>query len=753
MINLSIYLLLGIILALGLNFRPKLPLFSLNIFYWLIIFLWSCHLITPFNTQAIQWSNQLHVIFSFHIDGLSQLFSLLISGIGVLVFIYAMLYTQHMQYKRAKLLSLLQLFAIGMLGIVLADDMIVLFLGWEITSITSYLLIQFDLTDKEANQAAFNSLFISVLGGLAMLAGFILLQQMSGSWSIQHTMTHLSTGSQHSALFVTAFCLILLGAITKSAQFPFHFWLTGAMKAPTPVSAYLHSATMVNAGIYLLARFHPLFSHYDFWYPSLAIFGLATMLISSLLSIYQRDLKALLAYTTLFALGSMVYLLASDQWLAAEALVLFLFFHAIYKASAFMLVGTLHLEYETRDLKRLGGITRKRWVLGLLLIITFGAMAGLPPFFGFVMKEMIFEAKLANPTLSIIPLVVSILSSMLIAATSLKCLWSLFVPKITIKQQKNIAWGLLCPFVLAGIIVTLSIMGNIMGEPIGLAANAIIAPQQHHFISPASMQSISLSIITMIGGIVIFAIWLFIKGKALGWPRFLNARASFEAGLNGILYFGRWFTYITQRQSMTIQLQIITFSLMSFLVSIFIIIRPDSLNYLPTIKTTYQMVLMTILGLSAISLIITRSLLVSLLSFTIIGLSLSFFFSTQGAVDVAMTQLLIEILTVVIVVVALRKADKDYLTYKPRFNLLNAIIAIVIGSLSSLILLALTHHRSTTKLADYYIKNSLPLAHGKNVVNVILVDFRALDTLGEVLVVFGALLAIYLLTRKARCQY
>ena len=205
------------------------------------------------------------------------------------------------QKKRAKLLALLQVFAVSMLGIVLTDNMLVLFLAWELTTVTSYLLIQFDLTDKKANPTAFNSLFISILGGLAMLAGFIVLYQHTNTWSIQASVDQL----YDSLSIVFVFLVVIIGCN--------HFWLPSAMKAPTPVSAYLHSATMVNAGIYLLARFHPAFSSLSVWYPVLAFFGITTMVIAGVMSLFQRDLKAILAYTTLFALGSLVYLLASDQ--------------------------------------------------------------------------------------------------------------------------------------------------------------------------------------------------------------------------------------------------------------------------------------------------------------------------------------------------------------------------------------------------------------------------------------------------------
>ncbi|MEM9242484.1 MAG: hydrogen gas-evolving membrane-bound hydrogenase subunit E [Pseudomonadota bacterium] len=743
--NLSVYLLIGLLLALPLAWRSNKIIIAFLFAYWLLIFLWAIQVIHPFSYSPIIWSAQLGIQFDYHIDGLARLFSLLISGIGVLVFMYAVIYTQGDAGKRTKLLYLLQLFAISMLAIVLTNNTIVLFLAWELTTITSFLLIQFDVTDPKANQAAFNGMFISVLGGLAMLAGFILLRQQVGSWSIQSALHALQQGP-HSLTAI--FCLLVLGAVTKSAQFPFYFWLPGAMKAPTPVSAYLHSATMVNAGIYLLARFHPLFGTLSYWYPTLAFFGMSTMLIAGVLSLFQYDLKALLAYTTLFALGSMVYLLGSDQWLAAEAMAMFLLFHGLYKAAAFMWVGTIDKTYGSRDLLALRGLGRRWLPASLVAIVSLAAMAGLPPFFGFVVKEMLYEAKLASGSVSYVMMAISIFSSMLIAASSFKCLYYWFVGRTTLTKQKTLTFGLLCPLILVVFIICLNSLESYLRPFISAAADSIIW-HPVNFESAYSGLSVALSLTTVLGGVLLFFVFHFFYNKAIHWPSVLNPLVLFEKGLAKFLYFGRWFTYITQRQALSTQLMLMFAALLIWL-GFALVTNWSQWWMLNWQASSWALsVLSLLLIVSAISLLLSQRFLINMVSLALLGLIMSAIFVLQGAPDVAMTQLLVEILTVIILLVALHKARFPVMTLTVKQRGVHAVIATCVGIAVTLLLFAVVNKSFPTHLSDYFIQNSLPLAYGRNVVNVILVDFRAFDTFGEAIVILATALAIWLLIDKS----
>ncbi|WP_440682552.1 hydrogen gas-evolving membrane-bound hydrogenase subunit E [Cysteiniphilum halobium] len=705
-----------------------------------MILLWSLKVVEPFSFQSIYWSKFLDISFSWYCDGLSNVFVMLISGIGICVFLYASNYTQASRLKKAKLLSLLQAFAISMLAIVVTDDMMVLFLAWELTTISSYLLIQFNTADSNANQAAFNAMFISVLGGLAMLAGFILLHQQTSSWSLQNTV-HLN--SQSSLLIV--FVLIMLGVVTKSAQFPFHFWLPRAMKAPTPVSAYLHSATMVNAGIYLLARFHPLFSPLDYWYPVLAFFGMSTMTLAAILSLFQKDLKAILAYTTLFALGSMVYLLASPKWQAIEAFVVFLIFHGIYKASAFMLIGAIDKRYHTRDIDSLRGIAKKWLLSALTAIICFAAMAGLPPFFGFVVKEMIYEAKLASDSVSYILIFLSILNSMFIAATSFKCLFYLFKGNSSIPPDKSNTTGVVYALVLALLVIALSGFGYYLEQIIINAVNSIVDVRAT-FEPVYSQIATVLSLMTVVGGIIIFIFVKMLKDPLPHCLCHINFNHLFEYLFKKSLYLGRIITHLTQRQPLPQQLVIIFSSLIFWLFIAFCVVF-ESLNTSIIWSFTIGMsdILSLLLVAIAISFLINCKVIINIIAFALLGIAISAFFVLQGAPDLAMTQLLIEILSTIILAIALRKSTLPMVKTTSKQKIINTTIAIIFGTMITLMLLIVVSVPLNTQLSNFFIDNSHIAAYGRNVVNVILVDFRAFDTFGEAIVILGTALAIYLI--------
>lgn len=741
--NILIFLFAGLILSLVLAWRTKLIWQILLYAYWLIILAWALNFIHPFTYEPITWSKQLELSFSWHIDGISRLFTILISGIGLLIFSYAVIYSQDKIKKRAKLLALLQAFAVSMQCIVLTDNTLVLFLAWELTTVTSYLLIQFDVEDKKANQAAFNGMFISVMGGLAMLAGFILLEEKTHSWSIQATLYTL----QNAPILSTAFWLLLLGAATKSAQFPFYFWLPGAMKAPTPVSAYLHSATMVNAGIYLLARFHPLFSSLSYWYPMLTFLGVSTMLISSILSLFQRDLKAILAYTTLFILGTMVYLLASDNGASAEALSLLILFHALYKAAAFMWVGTIDLSYGSRDIAKLRGVGRHWPTASFVAVVCFSAMAGLPLFYGFTVKEMLYEAKLTSGPISYSLMAIGIFTSMLIAATSLKCLYCWFVGHTKLKQKNKIKFGLLNALILAIIILALEPLISHLKTLLCDAANSIVNHPIDFKPINSKMSSI-LSIITVCGGGILFLISQRFNRHTIRCPNWVNIELIFEKSLGKLIYLGRCFTYLTQRQPLGKQLVLIFSALTIWLVSALYV----STKVIPNLHLQHSSwptsSLCILLIITGISLLVNRQFLINMISLAVLGIIMSGIFVMQGAPDVAMTQLLIEILTVIIVVITLRKSTHKTIPISKKQKTVHGVLAILIGLILTVMLLLITNQNLDTQLSNYYINNSLNLAHGHNVVNVILVDFRAFDTLGEALVIFATALAIWLIVDK-----
>jgi len=743
--DVTLYLAIGLLLACVLYAVPRLITTTVTCLYWLGFLFWSLGIVDFLTTTSLAWSSVIGITLTYQIDGLANLFIILISSIGVLIFIYAHLYTRGNNHKRATLMGLLQFFAISMLGIVITDNLLILFICWELTTISSYLLIQFDLTQKEANQVALNSALITVLGGLIMLVGFIMLKQYTGSWSIQTTISYINTHNDTISL-VPLFLLILIGAATKSAQFPFHFWLPGAMAAPTPVSAYLHSATMVNAGVYLLARLHPIASHISIWYPASAILGLSTMTISAVQSILSDDLKALLAYTTLFVLGSMFYLLASNQYLAAEALVTFLLFHGIYKAAAFMIAGSLDKQYGSRSLRALRGVARHHIALGILIVVVFSSMAGLPPFFGFILKEMIFEAKLASPTFSPVVMTLSIVTSSLISAASYKCLYKFYEKPNHKLEAKPFRFGYACPALLAVAIVTSSLYPASLEPILASATNVIVPTGTQAFQSVTTLNTLLLSALTISLGLIFFIAYMLVF-RHRQHKETTNFRKLFEGLVNSILAFGNWFTERTQNQHITFHLKFICLSL-GLLLNVLVINCVWPIFSVSWFQDIFWITLMLsiFISLLTITLLFARNFIHSIIILSILGLLLSFIFVAQGAPDLAITQLLIEILTVIILVLTLQHTKVDYTYTRP--PLLNIVIALAISLPLTLLLLYSTHLPLNEAISKFYLANSVTKAFGYNVVNVILVDFRSLDTLGEAIVILAASLSTWLLIRE-----
>mgnify|MGYP000265329090 CR=1 FL=1 len=356
------------------------------------------------------WVPSLDVNLSFKLDGLSFLFACLISGIGALIQIYALAYLKGYS-SRFSFHLYLTLFMLAMLGVVTSDNILLLFVFWELTTITSYLLIGFNHEKDKSRKNALQSLIVTGAGGLALLAGLVLLGEMAGSYEISTIIAQSTLIAQH-AWFLPSLVLILLGAFTKSAQFPFHFWLPNAMAAPTPVSAYLHSATMVKAGIFLLARMYPVLSGTEMWFLIVSLTGLTTLLIGAYVALFKHDLKGLLAYSTISHLGLIVLLLGLDTPLAAVAALFHIMNHAVFKASLFMAAGIIDHESGTRDMRKLGGLWRYMPYTATLAMVAAASMAGVPLFNGFLSKEMFLAETLHSSALGFLSWVIPVLATL-----------------------------------------------------------------------------------------------------------------------------------------------------------------------------------------------------------------------------------------------------------------------------------------------------------------------------------------------------
>ncbi len=701
---------------------------------------------------ALPWFKTPGISFSFRLDGLSQLFTLLISGIGLPIVIYSKPYFENNPYL-GRYYFILFIFMLSMFGTVCADDLITLFVFWEITSVCSFLLIGLNHRHRTARKAAIEALYITTLGGLCLLASFILLAQITDTQKISQLITNYALIYNHP-YFPWILILFFIGVFTKSAQFPFDFWLPGAMKAPTPVSAYLHSATLVQLGIYLLARFHPLFAESQLWFISLTTIGGITMLISALAAFRQLDMKLTLAYTTITALGSLVFTLASDHFLTTKAAVAFLLVHALYKANLFMAVGDIQHQTGSRHLKKIGGLHRAMPVTFLAVCVAGASMAGLPPLLGFYIKELVYEASLTAPIASHILTFVVLFANMMMAAIAYVLILGPFWGKQRPLQVKEANFNMSVNALLVAIItLLLSIFPASLDYYILTpATETILGRQEDVALLPGGAEmtsSLVLSLITISGAVLLYINrhWIRELLDTFRQLRGVSPQRILQSALKGSLWIAKQWTLFWQSGYLN---RYITLTLLTLSIPLSILLTADLPLYLdPIIKPSDWLlwVLFLWLVLPSVSLLFVSQFLSGLIALGVFGLGLSFFFVIQGSPDLAMTQALIETLMVILIIFSLSGLPQwPTIQSETQWHRLSrATIAISLGLLIAIMVDKLWPQPFNSEVSDYFINHSLTLGHGRNIVNVILVNFRALDTLGEALVLLIAAIGIYFL--------
>lgn len=704
-----------------------------------------------------QWIPLLGLNIHFRLDGLAYLFALLILAIGLLVILYARYYLSE-QDSMPRFYAYLMLFMTAMLGIVLSGNILQIWLFWELTSISSFLLISFWWHKSEARRGARMALTITGAGGLCLLAAFILLGNMVGSYELS-VVLHSAELIQQHALYPVMLLLFLLGCFTKSAQFPFHFWLPNAMAAPTPVSAYLHSATMVKAGIFLLARFYPALSGTEMWFLLVSLTGLATLLVGAYLALFKHDLKGLLAYSTISHLGLITLLFGLNSPLAAVAGVFHIINHATFKASLFMAAGIIDHESGCRDMRRLNGLWQFMPITATLMMVAAAAMAGVPLLNGFLSKEMFFAETLQQHLLGalswIIPLLATI-AAIFSVAYSLRLIHDVFFngqPKGLTKTPHEPPRFMRVPVeILVALCLVVGIApAMVVGGLLNAAAVAVLAgptPEYslsiwHGFNLPLLMSAVALS-----GGV-----FMYVKRKQLF--DFQNALP----GIDTLNLFERAVKQLCQ-QAGRVYDWIDNGSLqryMALLLTAFVVLAGLPLIDMDTLyggraELPVDVVNATgaaMLLISAFATVIWhRKRVVALLMISVVGLMVSIAFTRFSAPDLALTQLSVEVVTVILLMLALfflpHKTPKQSEPSKVVRDLgLASLVGIIVGSLSYALMT-----RPFTTISDFFIANAKTGGGGTNVVNVILVDFRGFDTLGEIAVLGIAALGIFkLLTR------
>lgn len=714
-------------------------------------------------TASYAWVPSFGVDLSFYIDGLSLVFALLISGIGALVTIYAGGYLAgHPQLGRFYLYLLL--FMTAMLGLVLSGNIITMFIFWELTSLSSYLLIGFNHRQAGARASALQALLITGLGGLALLAGLVLLGQAGGSWELATLLNQVTTIQSHP-LYLPILLLILLGAFTKSAQFPFHIWLPNAMAAPTPVSAYLHSATMVKAGVFLLARFSPILGDTPAWQVSLTTAGAVTMLLGAYLAWQQIDLKRILAYSTISALGTLVLLLGVGTAVAVKAAVVFLIVHSLYKGALFMAAGAIDHETGTRDITQLGDLRRAMPVTFVAVTLAALSMAGaLPLFVGYIGKKLIYEAALTAPAagglLTGAVLLANVFTVVVAGLVAVRPFLGrpAAMPKSAHEAPPSLWLG---PLLLSGLgLLLVGLLeftpGSLLTPFLATSASAIAAELvQVKLAAWSGVNAIFwLSLITLLAGVGLYAGRNALRrrlqpanaaGAAIGpeqlYNRALDGLRAVAAGQTRLLQHGYLRLYL-----LTIVLTV------AGLVG-YTLLNRYGLNIGSSWSSVivHEVTVTVVMLLATLAAVVSSSRLATIAALGVVGYGLSLLFVFYGAPDLAMTQLAVETLTVIILALTLY--------HLPRFSRLtgaagrarDALAALVVGGLVFLLALTALSVPMQPRLTPFFAENSATLAQGRNIVNVILVDFRALDTLGEITVLAVAALGIYaLLNMKSR---
>ena len=706
--------------------------------------------------QAVEeswpWVAGMGIRLAFRLDGLSLLFALLVTGIGALVLVYGGGYLKG-DPRLGRFFSATLFFMGAMLGLVLADDAIALFVFWELTSVSSYLLIGFDHEQEKARKAALQALFVTGAGGLALLAGLLLLGKVAGTFQLSALGAQAAAIQAHP-LYLPALLLVLLGAFTKSAQFPFHFWLPGAMAAPSPVSAYLHSATMVKAGIYLLARLNPALGGTDAWHYLVILAGTATLVTGAVLAYGQTDLKRLLAFTTVSALGTLTVLVGISTELSARAAMVFLLVHALYKAALFLGVGAIDHEAGTRDVRLLGGLARAMPLTAFAVVVSALSMAGLPPFFGFLAKALFYEAKYEAPRAGDLLVVATFVGSAMVAAAAGLVAWRPFfgrdrgTPKRAHEASPALWFG---PVILAVLSVALGLFPDLLAVPLVQRAASAMRGEHTEVVlrpwagmSPAFVQSL---LMLALGGVFYAA-----HDRALLWLEPLRRLATrgpdrvYEAVMTGIVALAKAQTRLLQNGVLGWYL-LVTIGTTVALGGYALATRVGAVAVAFDAVRPVEALVALAMAAAAVVVVRARSLLVAVAALGVVGYGVAVVFLLFRAPDLALTQFAIETLSVLLFVLVLHRLPPLRALSPRRERVRDGVVAAAGGAFVTALVLAATAAPHPTPLRDYFASASLALANGRNVVNVILVDFRGFDTLGEITVLAVAAMGVVALLR------
>ncbi|MEM7625376.1 MAG: hydrogen gas-evolving membrane-bound hydrogenase subunit E [Planctomycetota bacterium] len=704
--------------------------------------------------QTLPWAGSFGVELALRGDGLAGAMAMLISGIGALIVVYASGYL-HGDPRLGKFYAYLFVFMGAMLGLVVSNNLITLFVFWEMTSVSSYLLIGFNHGKPGNRDAALKALLVTGGGGLALMAGLIMLGVIGTSLGLSPSealrvsslIGHAEAIQEH-ALFGPTLILILLGCFTKSAQFPFHFWLPAAMAGPTPVSAYLHSATMVKAGVFLLARLHPVLAGGTLWIAVVTSVGAVTMLVGAVMAVGQRDMKGILAYTTISVLGTLVMLLGVGTDRALEAAVAFLFAHGLYKAALFMVAGNVDHATGTRDVTKLGGLRKLMPLTAAAALVAALSKAGAPPMFGYLGKKLLLEAKLDIETLSLVLTAAAVVANICMVAVALLLTLRPFwgdrreTPHVAHELPASMTLG---PLLLAALGLFVGLIPGVFDATLGGAMASSIrgAPLEMKLkllfgLSVESLIVVGLSFGALALGYGLYR-WLrpgptfYAPLRALGH---YGPDRAYHAGLAGLMRLAAGHTRVVQSGYLRRYLFVVV---TAFALAVgplaFAAFRDGRFAATMGPVKVHELTLALLVVAGAVYAVMSRSRLAAVAAIGGAGVGLAVLFAVYGSVDLAITQLMVETLMVVILVLVLRRLPRLTRNSRLAGRGRDLLVAAAGGATVTLLVLASATVNLPATVSAFYLNRAVPDAFGRNVVNVILVDFRALDTMGEIVVV------------------
>ncbi|MEM9608943.1 MAG: hydrogen gas-evolving membrane-bound hydrogenase subunit E [Actinomycetota bacterium] len=702
--------------------------------------------------ESYRWVPGLGLEFSFRVDALSLVMLSLVGGIGVLVFVYASRYFHGDEAGLHRFAAFFTAFAGAMTGLVSADDLLLVFIFWELTSVTSYGLIGFNDRSAQARASAVQALIITGAGGLALLAGLLLIQIESGARSFSEL-----EGMQLSGTVITwAAVLVLIGAFTKSAQAPFHGWLPGAMAAPTPVSSYLHSATMVKAGVFLVARLSPAMKEVDTWRFLAVTVGVLTMLWGGYRALRQTDLKLLLAYGTVSQLGMLIATFGVGKDKLYTAGVAMLVAHALFKAALFMIVGVIDHSTHTRQIHELSGLARKMPLATAATAVAALSMMGMIPFFGFVAKEFVISGFLAaNFALIDWATAGIVVGSALTTAYTLRFLWGAFADKPGVETDFHAPdAAFVGPTILLAVpTVFLGLFPSLAEEFVHPAAAVLEASAAEVQLKlwPGFVFALGLSAIAITGGAILFAFRRPIERVQERLALGIDAAGIFQAMLSGFLRWAANVTGIVQSGSLPAYLGIIIVAAVAIPAVTIVgdVTTPDDLV---AAESWLQVVIVVATMAAAAGVTVARRRFGAVLMLGAVGYGVAALYVVQGAPDLAMTQLLVETVIIAFFVLVLRHLP-DRFEQGPSFTqarVFRLAVSGLVGIAVMIIMLASVSERTEVPVDAEIAARSLPEGDGSNIVNVILVDFRGFDTLGEIVVLGVAALGVVGLVRTGR---